>query len=379
MKLHPTRRSFLVGSAALSLRASVGHRLLAATTVSSSTSHAAVADALSLAGTGQTRIDGWVGAKINACITQRVMTQNVDLLVAPFRAKSDGPDNGWRGEFWGKWFTSAVLAYQYEPTQGHQAVLDQAVTSLLSAQSVDGDLSTYDTAHKGGNWDVWTRKYVLLGLIAYYDAVHSADALKAAIRVGDTVLRDFGPGKASLQDASLNLVGGLSSCSVLEPICLLYQRTNQSRFLDFAKYIVASWEQPSKVAPRGMHLIEDAVRQTPPTLMVAPKAYEMMSCFEGVCELYRITGNPSLLNAVRDFAQTIRRQERMVNGSASNQELWCRGAVTQTAVLEQPQETCVTTTWIKLCTQLLRLTGDPVWADEMGNLTLQRSRRSPDP
>ena len=29
------------------------------------------------------------------------------------------------------------------------------------------------------------------------------------------------------------------------------------------------------------------------------------------------------------------------------------------------QETCVTVTWIKLCYQLLRITGDSVYADEI--------------
>ncbi len=55
----------------------------------------------------------------------------------------------------------------------------------------------------------------------------------------------------------------------------------------------------------------------------------------------------------------------MIVGSGSSGELWCDGAVRQTELLEQPMETCVTATWIKFCYQLLRLTGDPVWADEM--------------
>ena len=55
----------------------------------------------------------------------------------------------------------------------------------------------------------------------------------------------------------------------------------------------------------------------------------------------------------------------MIHGSGSNQELWCDGARIQTETMEQPVETCVTATWMKLCDQLLRLTGDPVWADQL--------------
>ena len=363
-----SRRSFLAGTLAANValtRAATGLVAKALQHVTgASPLHDRISDALSFPMAGGAQVGGWLGGKIDLCIQQRVMAQNVDALVAPFRLHSD-TDNGWRGEFWGKWFTSAVLAYGYEHTAEHRAVLDKAVDGLLATQSAEGDIDTYDAAHRLGNWDVWTRKYVLLGLISYYDTTGNSDVLRAAERVGDTLLRDFGAGRANLQDASLNLVGGLSSSSVLEPVCLLYQRTNKPKYLDFANYIVASWDKPSKVAPHGMHLVEDALRRQPPTQMVAPKAYEMMSCFEGLCELYRITGNRTYLEAVLRFANTIRTTELMVNGSASNQELWCRGAVVQTAVLEQPQETCVTTTWIKLCTQLLRLTGDSVWADEI--------------
>lgn len=360
-----SRRAFLLSSAAFGLGPSLtGRAFIEGLSAKPQSSRTVVVDRLIRSTAGAVSIGGWLGEKIDACIQRRVMAQDVQRLVEPFRELSDS-DNGWRGEFWGKWFTSAVLAYHCRPTAEHRAVLDGAVHSLLSMQKASGDISTYDNAHCGGNWDVWTRKYVMLGLIAYYDATGSTEALTAATRVGETLLRDFGTGKENLQDASLNLVGGLSSCSVLEPVCLLYQRTGRPQFLNFARYIVASWEQPSRVAPHGMHLIEDALRGTAPTHMVAPKAYEMMSCFEGLCEFYRITGDRRVFDAVLRFAQTIRKTELMVNGSASNQELWCRGAETQTAVLEQPQETCVTSTWIKLCAQLLTLTGDSTWADEI--------------
>jgi len=54
----------------------------------------------------------------------------------------------------------------------------------------------------------------------------------------------------------------------------------------------------------------------------------------------------------------------MITGSASNQELWADGTRAQSAISEQPMN-IVTVTWMKLCFQLLRLTGDPVWADEL--------------
>lgn len=47
----------------------------------------------------------------------------------------------------------------------------------------------------------------------------------------------------------------------------------------------------------------------------APKAYEMMSCFEGLCELYRVTAEPLYLEAVQRLVDALVRDEIMIAGS----------------------------------------------------------------
>jgi len=90
-----------------------------------------------------------------------------------------------------------------------------------------------------------------------------------------------------------------------------------------------------------------------------------MSCFEGLCELYRATGETLYLDAAVKYGESLLEREIMIVGSGSSAELWCDGAYRQTELLEQPMETCVTATWMKFCYQLLRLTGDPKWADQL--------------
>lgn len=327
-----SRREFLASGTTLGVTMFAGSSAFAGladytATHAGATGQTRTKDVLRFSLVGSTRVDGWLGDKIDRCIHARVMSQSIEALVQPFAEQSD-KDDGWRGEFWGKWFTSAVLAYRYEPTAAHRAVLDNAVAALLKTHDENGRIDSYDAGHRGGAWDVWTRKYVLLGLLDYYDATRDEQSLRAARAVGDTLLADFGPGKASLPEAGLSVLGGLSPSSVPQPVCLLYERTGERHYLDFAEYIVAQWETPNRNAPHGMHLVEDALAGKAPTEMVVPKAYEMMSCFEGLCELYRITGRPQYKEAVVRFGETLRHSERMVNGGASNQELWCRGAVT---------------------------------------------------
>jgi DUF1680 family protein len=310
------------------------------------------------------KITGMLGSKIDQCIQNGVMVRNSSLYSAAFMNKLDD-GGGFTGEFWGKWFTSAALGYAYQPTAAYRAILDKAVSELLKAQDADGRLSSYPRAQEFGFWDIWGRKYALLGLVAYYDQTGDKNALKAACRSTDVLIEISGPGKTKLTETGLQILGSLSSVSVLEPVVLVYERTGDKKYLDYAKYLVKLWSEPDAYNPKGLRYVEDAIAGVDPILLAAPKAYEMMSCYEGLCELYRVTGDPKLLEAVVKFGKSVLKKEIMIVGSGSSAELWCDGANRQTEMMEQPMETCVTATWMKLCYQLLKLTGDPLWADQL--------------
>ena len=310
------------------------------------------------------KIEGVVGQEMRNCVENGVMTRNYELYANSFTKKLDA-GGAFTGEFWGKWFTSAALAYAWLPTKANREIIDKSVSQLLEAQESDGRLSSYPRAEDFGFWDVWGRKYALLGLIAHYDRTGDKASLKAACRATDALIDIAGPGKKKLTETGLQVLGSMSSCSVLEPVVLVYQRSGEKKYLDFAQYIVKLWSEPSNYDPKGLRLIEDALAGVDPVLISSPKGYEMMSCFEGLCELYRVTGEKRLLDAVVKFGHSVLKKEIMIVGSGSSAELWCDGANRQTEMMEQPMETCVTVTWMKLCYQLLQLTGDPVWADNM--------------
>ena len=329
-------------------------------------SHIKVANALDPAPSGSVQIDGFIGNRLDLCIENRLMAQDIERVVQPFRDKPDG-NWGFRSEFWGKWFTGAMLAYGYQPTQEHRAVVEKAVRELMATQDANGYIGTYQDENHLGDWDIWGRKYVMLGLLAYYDQTGDRTALDAAAKVADHLIREAGP-ESGVNIAETGWIGwkGLASSSVLEPIALLYQRTGEKRYLDFAHHIVKSWDSPNKLSPTGIRLIQEAISGTPLWKMSgAPKAYEMMSCYEGLCELYRATGEKIYYEASHKLIDSIIRDEIMIVGSASLQEIWCHGKMRQTEPLYQGMETCVTATWMKYLYQMLRLTGESKYADEL--------------
>ncbi len=324
-----------------------------------------VSDVLSPASSSSIKIEGHLGEKINLCIDNRVMVQDIDRIIKPFQLRYEKDFWGWRDDYWGKWFTSAMLAYSYQPTEEHRAVIEKGLNELLATQTSDGYIGTYDKQHYLAGWDIWGQKCTILGLISYYDQTKDQKVLDAACRVADLLLTEVGPGKVNIAENGIPLLKGLASTTILRAITLLYEHKGNKNYLNFAKYIVHQWDVPNKFTPTGLRLVENALDGVPPIKIDAPKAYEMMDNYEGLLELYRVTGEKKFLEAGVKFGNSIRKYERMINGSCSNQELWCDGVREQTKVLAQPMETCVTVYWMKYCYQLLQLTGNPVWADEL--------------
>ena len=333
---------------------------------STQTSVVKVQNALNPSAYGSTHMSGYIGSKLDACIDNRLMAQDIERVVQPFRDKPDGTW-GFRSEFWGKWFTAAMMGYGYAPTPEHRAVVDRAVQELIATQDKNGYIGTYLDENHLGEWDIWGRKYVMLGLLGYYDQTGDKSVLDAACKVADNLIKEAGP-ESGVNIAATGWIGwkGLASSSVLEPIALLYQRTGEMRYLQFAEHIIRSWDTPNKLTPTGIRLVQEALSGTPLWKMSGtPKAYEMMSCFEGLCEMYRATGNRLYFDACHTLINTIIRDEIMIVGSASMMEIWCHGKMRQTEPMYQGMETCVTATWMKFLYQMLRLTGESQYADQL--------------
>src|SRR5688572_9051442 len=313
------------------------------------------------------RLGGRLGRAIDLCVRNRVMAQDGEHLVEPFRRR--GETNCWSSEFWGKWFTSSVAAQRYTQDPQALAAVARSARSLMATQTPDGYIGTYAPENRLKTWDVWGRKYTLLGLLAYHDLTRDRAALASARRLADHLMSEVGPGRASI--VKNGAYRGMASSSVLEPMVLLYNRTGDARYLAFAEYIVAQWETSDgpRLISKALAGVPVAERFPPPakwfTWENGQKAYEMMSCYEGLLELYRVTGKPEYLTAVVKTYENIRDTEINVAGSGASMECWYGGAAKQTAQARHMMETCVTMTWMKLGQNLLGLTGDPRIADDI--------------
>lgn len=285
-------------------------------------------------------------------------------FVRQFRRKEDSKDLGWRCEFWGKTMRGACVVYAYDKDEELYQVISDSVEDMLTVQESNGRLSSYEQENEFHGWDVWGRKYVMLGLEYFYDVCRDTKQKERILRslcgqvdyliskIGD------GEGKIAITDTS-TAWGCVNSCSILEAVVWLYEKTNETSYLDFANYLVGTG------GCKDGNLLETALKNVlKPHEFPSRKAYEVMSFFNGVLGMYKITGKAEYLRAVKNFTDSIRENDlSIIGGCGCDEEMFDNAALSQTEYKKIMQETCVTVTWIQLCYELLCLTGDSAYVD----------------
>lgn len=315
------------------------------------------------------KVGGYLGQRLTGCIEHNVKTTDGQYLTEIFKSKAE--TRTWQTEFWGKWMHAAVPLYRASGDAALKANIDASVKTLLATQREDGYIGNYtDEAQLSGPWDIWGRKYTMLGLIHYYDLTGDKAILATACRVADHLMTQVGPGKKDLY--KVGAYHGMASCSVLEPVLWLHARTGDAKYLGFARYIASQLEDPedsAKLVTKALEGVDVGRRFPHPKTWWAwengMKAYEMMSCYQGLLELYQTTGEKKYLDATVATAKNIIATEINAAGSGAAFECWYHGALRETEPAYHMMETCVTTTWLRLCQTLLRLTGDPLYADHL--------------
>lgn len=287
-------------------------------------------------------------------------------FVQQFKEDADY-DAGWRGEFWGKMMRGACFVYAYSHDPKLYEVLTDTIKDMLTAQDESGRISSYGVNHEFDGWDIWGRKYVLLGMQYYLeickDSELSEKVVDSMCRQVNYIMDKIGAteeGKKPITKATRHW-RGLNSSSILEPIVRLYNITKEQKYFDFATYIVNCGG--TDVVNVFELAYEDKLY---PYQYPVTKAYEMTSCFEGLLEYYRITGNERYRTSIVNYANKILESDFTIIGSSGcTHELFdhstVRQANTNNGVIMQ--ETCVTVTLMKFFYQLTLLTGDSKYVD----------------
>ncbi len=304
------------------------------------------------------RIEGILGDRMRINLEQRLLHIDESALLDGFQHRPG--KHPWIGEHIGKYLHAASNTWLYTGDPRLKTQMDRMVRALIATQLPDGYLGTYSNDQRWTSWDVWVQKYDLIGLLSYYRITGYAPALASARKIADLLVRTFGdkPGQRDIIAASTHV--GMAATSVLEPVVMLYRYTGEPRYLGFCRYILRAWEQPN--GPKLM----SSLRNTGSVFKTAnAKAYEMMSDLVGLVELYRVTGEQAMLDTALAAWNDIASHRLYITGTTSAHEHFQDDSVLRGEESDAVGEGCATVTWLQLTSELLRITGDPRYAQEL--------------
>jgi len=267
--------------------------------------------------------------------------EHIDIpsLLKPFMAKTGSESEAVaQGEFVGRFLKAASNAYEYRHDPQLKTLMDKVTVQLLSFQAKDGYFGAYTTGERWTSDDLLVHRWILLGLLSYWQATGEEDAYTSSQLIGDLLVQTFGEkgskrallAKANGENRSFRL----AALQTLEPLIVLYRYTADPNYLDFCKFIVRATDI------RNTLIVPASKADLPGTLLG----------LSGLADLYRMTGDKAYLEPVlRDW-----------KALAGNNGLLTGAPATGDAV-----DNGVTVAWMKLTLNLLRITGESQYGQQL--------------
>jgi len=313
------------------------------------------------------QLSGMLGARIHANTYTRLLeTVNVDRLLEGYRKRPGCMT--WDGEHIGKFIHAASLAWANSGDEKLRAKIASAVKELIKCQEAGGYLGTYLPDKRWTEWDVWSHKYNLFGLLTWARLSGDQAALDACRKMGDLLCNTFGEGKLDFMKQG----PFEGQVTVLEPMVLLYRMTGEPRYRDFCQYLMKCY------AAKPRPLVATLLQKKRVDRVYATHAYTQLSFINGLLEWYRISGEKDLLTAAVNAWEDITAKRLYITGAVSYRETFHDD-------FDLPNnnhvgETCATVTWLQFNAQLLRLTGEARYAQELERTAYNQlaSAQSPD-
>ena len=273
----------------------------------------------------------------------------------------------WAGEFAGKHLTAATQVLRITGDTKLRDRLQWFVGKLVSLQAADGYLGPWPkewrlrpgapNCARDETWDAWGHYHLMLGLLLWYDLTADEQALDCASRIAGLLIRRFLDGDERLHDTGEHE----KNQAPVHSLAMLYQVTGDQDCLALAQKVVEEFALP----PAGDYY-RQGLANIPFSRNPKPR-WESLHPIMGLVELYYATGDPSCRQAFESLWWSMLEGDRHNNGGFTSGERATGNPHDEGAI-----ETCCTVAWSAMTVEMLKLTGNPVIADEL-ELTLLNS------
>ena len=303
-------------------------------------------------------IGGYAGNRYRMNLENRLLAVDEEGLLDGFINRPG--KHRWIGEHIGKYLEAAANTWEITKDARLKTQMDRMFRRLIATQKPDGYLGTYLPENYWTSWDVWSHKYDLYGLLAYYRVTGNPQALTACIKIGDLICKTFGegPGQRNILKSGSHI--GMAATSILDPMMDLYMWTGNRKYLEFGKYVIKSYNFEG-----GPAIVETLLKEKRVDKVANGKAYEMLSNILGLVKMYRLTGDPDLGKAINYAFDDIVANRLFVTGTTSDHERFKDNDYLLADTSAHMGEGCVTTTWIQFNMQMFSLTGKIKYYNEI--------------
>ena len=282
-------------------------------------------------------------------------------------------DGDWYGEHAGKWLYAAAKAARRTGDARLLANVRRVADYLVSVQEPDGYLGTYaperrftvkqppplatwDGAPAQRTWDIWTHSHLILGLLQA-----GPEYLAAARKIGDLAWKALD--QDGIDITELGNHHGMSATVLLDPAVELYFASGEKKYLELAKLIVKQAN-----ARNELRLVSRALAGADAAEIGTGKAYQLSWNLVGLAKLHRATGDGDCLSAATQVWESIRASHLTLGGGPWGGVGLRSREVFNPAAVFSPYgyvETCSTLSWIQLNRELLAITGEARYAEEI--------------
>ncbi|MFC1694231.1 beta-L-arabinofuranosidase domain-containing protein [Candidatus Latescibacterota bacterium] len=272
----------------------------------------------------------------------------------------------WSGEFAGKHLLSAQLVHRMNCDSELGASSDDLVRKLITTQDSDGYLGPFPKHLRLtgiDTWDLWGHYHVILGLLMYYDDTGYEPALKAACKAADLICDTYLGTEISMTNdvSSMGAAAGPGQMNyaIIHGMTILYRYTGNPQYLDMARWIENMWDRPGE--PQYIRYALDGK----PVVEFPAHRWESVHDWQGIMEMYFLTGDKKYSRVFSHIWWDALRGDRHNTGGWTASEAMQNNPYHQGGI-----ETCCTVAWIAMSVDMLRLTGNPLIADELELSTL---------
>ena len=292
------------------------------------------------------QVDGEIGRRIDLMLQNNIEQLDIEkYLLTHFRNKTR--EGGYVGL--GKLIDAFILYSLYTNDKAIEAKKDFLIKTAIGHQEKDGYIGMINKEKRmfhGATWDIHEMSYLIYSLSQDYRYYDNNASLVSAEKAANYIMMHWGDKPQGWQDC-LNIAETVAMTGLEEAMVNLYDLTGNQKYLDFL------------LNERGLENwnLDIIIGRRP---LIAGHIYSFLSRTLAQLNLYALYPSPKLLGQSEKAFDFLANQDGMViSGGAGQMEIWDNSQDGRSALAES----CATAYFLRMCSQLLQLTGNSYFGD----------------